>query len=365
MRGGTSKGIFFKKEDIPPEGSERDELIMKIFGSGDSSQIDGLGGAQTHTSKTMIVWKSDRPDVDLDYTFGQVGVAKHSIDWVGNCGNLTSAIAPFGLDEGLLKGKSPRTVVRIFNTNTKKRIDADVPVQSSVTQYEGDYRIDGVPNPGARINVKWFSPGGALTGKLLPTGNPVDSINIGTETIESSIVDAANPAVFVFAKAVGLTGKELPHDLSQASFMKLEAIRSKAAELMGFVEKAEEATKKSSHFPYIIILGEKQDYITSEGKTVQKSRYSILARVFSMQKMHQSYAVTAAICTGAAARIPNTIVNNVFEEKGDKVTIGHPKGVIDVSVDTIPSGESVGIKSVTVGRTARRLMSGTAYIISK
>jgi len=360
MRGGTSKGVFFKRGDLPADGSERDTVIIKIFGSGDPSQIDGLGGARPHTSKTMIVWKSDRYGVDIEYTFGQVGIEKAIVEWTGNCGNLTSAVAPFAIDEKIVGAKQPFTLLSMYNTNTGKRIDVNVPVEGSSTKYEGDYWIDGVPNPGARIDVKWYDPGGALTGKLMPTGNPTDKIDTGVEVVEGSIVDASNPAIFVRAKDIGLTGRELPHDIDKESNSKLERIRSKAAEMLGFVEEARQAGEKSAHFPYIIMVGESQDYETAEGRTVKKNEYSILARLFSLQKMHHAYAVTGAICTGAAAKIPRSIVSDLFDWKSNKVTIGHPKGVIDVSVEALPAGESVEIKSVTVGRTARRLMAGVA-----
>ena len=363
MRGGTSKGIFFKKENLPPEGTERDRVIMKIFGSGDPSQIDGLGGSRTHTSKTMIVWKSNRSDVDVEYTFGQVGIENAFVDWTGNCGNLTSAVAPFAIDKKLLEAEQPYTVVRMYNTNTKKRIDVKVPVEGNSTKYEGDYQIDGVPNPGARIDAKWRDPGGAITGKLLPTGNPVDKIDTGLEAVTGSIVDASNPAVFIRAKEIGLSGRELPEEISGDSQAKLERIRSKAAEIIGFVEEARDAIRKSPHFPYIIIVAENQDYETSEGQVVKNFEYSILARLFSMQKMHHSYAVTGAICTGAAAKIPGSIVNRLLAEGENRVVIGHPKGVIDVNVEAVLAGEGVEIKSVTVGRTARRLMAGRAYYI--
>lgn len=363
MRGGTSKGVFFKKEDLPLNDVERDKVILKIFGSGDPMQIDGLGGTHTHTSKTMIVWKSDLPNVDVNYTFGQVGIDRAFIDYTGNCGNLTSAVGPFAIDERIIEAKEPYTIVRMYNTNTKKRVDAKVPVENGFTKYEGDYWIDGVPNPGARIDIRWYEPGGAVSGKLLPTGEPINKINTGIEVIEGSIVDAANPAVFVRAKDVGLTGKELPNEINKDIQMKLERIRSKAAEMMGLVKDAKEATEKSPHFPFIVIVGEKQDYKTVSGNIVKKNEYSVLARLFSLQKMHHAYAATGAICTGAAAKIPNSIVNQLCESEGSKVVIGHPKGVIDVDVEAIPKGDSVEINSVTIGRTARRLMSGIAYYI--
>jgi 2-methylaconitate cis-trans-isomerase PrpF len=304
MRGGTSKGIFFKRSDLPEDETKRDEIILKIFGSGDPSQIDGLGGAQTHTSKTMIVWKSEKSDIDIEYLFGQVGIEKRFIEWVGNCGNLTAAVGPFSIDEGLIEGEEPSTRVRMYNVNTNKRIDAIVPVENGKTKYDGNYWIDGVPNPGSRIDLVWYDPKGSLTNKLLPTGNPIDKIIIGHITIEASLVDAGNPAVFIRAKDVGLQGSELPWEIPLTTLEKLEKIRSKAAELMGLVEKAEEATIKSPHFPFIVIIGEKKDYKTSNGKLIKKDEYTVMARLFSLQKMHHAYPITGAISTAAASKIP-------------------------------------------------------------
>ncbi|MEM4970064.1 MAG: PrpF domain-containing protein [Sulfolobales archaeon] len=363
MRGGTSKGLFFKREDLPADEKKRDEIIMKIFGSGDPMQIDGLGGSHTHTSKVMIVWRSNIPGVDVEYLFGQVGIERRFIDWSGNCGNLTSAVAPFSIDEGLVKATGSKTLVRMYNVNTGKRIDAIVPTKDGMTDYEGDYMIDGVPNPGSRIDVIWHEPGGSHTGKLLPTGNPVDKIVVGGRTYEVSIVDAGNPAVFIRARDLGLTGAEMPGDISRETLDRLEAIRSKAAEIIGLVDRAEDATIKSPHFPFIAIIGEKKDYRAADGRIISKEKYTVLARLFSMQKMHHAYPVTGAICTAAAAKIPGTIVNQLSEDRGDIVIIGHPKGIIDLKVDARPSGESVHINSVTVGRTARRLMAGIAYYI--
>jgi hypothetical protein len=361
MRGGTSKGVFFKREDLPSDEAERDRVILKIFGSGDPMQIDGLGGTHSHTSKTMIVRRSDNPGVDVDYTFGQVGIETAFIDYTGNCGNLTSAVAPFAIDERLMEATEPFTVVRMINSNTGKRIDAKVPVENGSAMYEGDYRIDGVANPGARIDVKWHQPGGAVSGKLLPTGNSADKINTGVEVVEGSIVDASNPAVFVRAKDVGLTGTELPDEIDSDARMVLERIRAKAAEMMGLVKEAKEASKKSPFLPFVIIVGDKQDYRTVGGMIVKSNEYSLLARLFSLQKMHHAYAVTGAICTATAAKISKSVVNQLCQEEGTRVVIGHPKGLIDVDVEITQTREGVRIDSATMGRTARRLMTGVAY----
>jgi len=365
MRGGTSKGLFFKREDLPEDPSIRDEILLRIFGSGDPSQIDGLGGAQPHTSKVMIVWKSDKPDVDIEYLFGQVGVEERIIDWKGNCGNLTSAVGPFAIDEGLIdKVVEPKTVVRMLNVNTGKRIDAIVPVRDGKTLYIGDYMIDGVPNPGARIELVWYDPGGSTTGKLLPTGNIIDVIEVEDKLYEATIIDAGNPVVFVEAKSVGLQGIELPHEVDYRTINLLEKIRSKAAEILGFVKSAEEARVKSPHLPLIAVVGKRRDYRTVSGKLVRATDYTVLARLFHMQKMHHAYAITGAIATAIASKIPDTIVNRYAEDKGDIVLIGHPKGVVDVKVNIEFQGRNVKVNSVTIARTARRLMSGIAYYIA-
>jgi len=364
MRGGTSKGLFFRREVLPEDPSVRDEILLRIFGSGDPSQIDGLGGAQPHTSKVMIVWKSDRPGVDVEYLFGQVGIEERVIDWRGNCGNLTAAVGPFAIDEGLVdKVVEPRTVVRMLNVNTGKRVDAIVPVRDGKTLYAGDYMIDGVPNPGARIDLVWYDPGGSTTGKLLPTGNVVDELEVEGKSYEVTIVDAGNPLVFVEARSVGLQGTELPHEVTYEKINLLEKIRSKAAEVLGFVKSAEEARVKSPHLPLIAVVGERRDYKTVSGKLVRATDYTVLARLFHMRKMHHAYAVTGAIATSIASKIPGSIVNRYAEDRGNLVLIGHPKGVIDVKVDIEFQGKDVKVNSVTIARTARKLMSGIAYYL--
>lgn len=361
MRGGTSKGVFFRKEALPPAGKKRDEALLRIFGSGDPMQLDGLGGAQVQSSKTMIVSRSKRPGVDLDYLFGQVSVDGWFVDYIGNCGNLTSAIVPFAIDEGLIRVKGSKARVKLYNVNTKKRVDVVVPLTHGKMRYDGDYMIDGVPRPGARIDVIWYEPGGAVSGKLLPTGSPTDTIRANGLTIRGSIVDAANPVVFLGAEEVGLKGTELPNQVTRETLDKLEAIRSEAARMMGLVKDATEATKKTPHMPFIAVVAKAQDYVSSGGKHVSRNSYSVLARLFSMQKMHHAYAATGAICTAVAAKIPGSVVNGVAEGGEETVVIGHPKGLIEIGIKSRSAGDSVFIESVTVGRTARRLMSGLAY----
>lgn len=361
MRGGTSKGVFFRKEVLPPPGKRRDEMILRIFGSGDPMQLDGLGGAQVQSSKTMIVSRSGRREADVDYLFGQVSVEGWFVDYAGNCGNLTSAIAPFAIDEGIVKVGGSKARVRLYNVNTKKRVDAIVPLVGGKTRYEGEYAIDGVPGKGARIDVIWYDPGGALSGKLLPTSHPADMLVIGGRSVRCSLVDAANPVVFVRAEDVGLRGVELPNQVSKEQLATLETIRSEGARLMGLVKDAADATRMTPHMPFVAVVAPTRDYIASDGKRLGKGSYGILARLFSMQKMHHAYAATGAICTAVAAKLPGTVVSEVAGGENGRVVIGHPKGLMDLEVRVRPSGDSVTIESVKVGRTARRLMSGFAY----
>ena len=363
FRGGTSKGVFFKREDLPEDRRLWDKVILSVFGSGDPLQIDGLGGSRINSSKVMIVWKSEREGVDVDYLFGQVGIEERFIDWTGNCGNLTTAVGCFAIESGLVKPIEPVTTVKMYNVNTSKRVDALIPVKDGQIVYEGDYMIDGVPNPGSRIDLVWYDPGGATTGKLLPTGNSRDVVKVEGRELEISIVDSANPAVFVRAEDLGLEGVELPNQIDKKTLEKLEMIRSKAAKLCGFVEREEEATVKSPHFPHIAIIGRKKDYATVQGRTIKKEEYTILARLFSLQQMHHAYPVTGAISTASAAKIPGTIVNELTEDRGETVLIGHPKGIIDVKIRIGRSHHQTIIESAIIGRNARKLMSGVAYYL--
>jgi len=368
MRGGTSKGLFFKKEDIPffSNKEKRDRIILSLFGSPDPIQIDGLGGSHSVTSKMMIVEPSNRQGFDIDYTFGQVAIGKPLIDYGGNCGNLTSAIGAFAIDEGMVKAEEPITILNLFNTNTKKKIITEIPVENGKAKVEGDYAIDGVPGTGAKIVTRWLEPGGSFTGSVLPTGNLIDEINTGQETIECSIVDVSNPVVFIRAEDIGLSGEELPPQLNADNQMlaKIERIRSAVAEIIGIVKDKKIATDISPGIPKIAFVTKSKNYITSLGKKVTKEEIDLVARIMSMQKMHPAYAVTGAMCTAAAAKIKGTVVHSVVSDpNSEKIVIGHPKGVIEIGVkmDSNLERKDPRVNEVIVARTARRLMEGYAY----
>ncbi len=364
IRGGTSRGIYFLENSLPAPGPERDKVILTAFGSPDQRQIDGLGGANSLTSKVCIIGPSNRPDADVDYTFGQVAVDKPIVDWKGNCGNLSAGVGVFAIDNNLLKPVEPETTVRIYNTNTDKIIHVTYPVKDGRVLSNGTYKIPGVPGTGAPLTVKFFEPSGSITGKLLPTGKPQDVIEVpGKGKFTVSIVDAGNPVVFLKPSEIGLKGTELPTEVEgmPATLKLIEAIRSIAAEMIGIVKDRSLATSTSPAYPKIGFVSEPQDWVNPEGVQIHKEDVDITARLCSMQKMHRAYMVTGAICTGAASKIPGTLVYEAMSERAhnsDTLLIGQPYGPMEVITD-----EKDGkIISGGVYRTARKILDGAVYI---
>ena len=362
IRGGTSKGIYFLESVLPPAGEERDRLLLTVFGSPDMRQIDGLGGANSLTSKVCIIGPSLRDDADVDYTFGQVSVDKPIIDWRGNCGNLTAGVGVFAIEQNLLKVTEPETVVRIYNTNSKKIIHARYAVKDGKVLSDGDYAIPGVPGTGYKIKEEFFSPAGSITGKLLPTGNTKDVIGPeGKYTV--SIVDAGNPVVYLIPEEIGLKGTELPTEVEgmPETLKLIEKIRSIAAEMIGIVSDRAEATSKSPAYPKIGFVSAPADFVNPEGKLIHAEDIDLTARLCSMQKMHRAYMITGAVSTGAAANIPGTVVHDVISERArnsETLIIGQPYGPMEVTVKM--KGEEV--EKVGVFRTARKILDGQVYI---
>jgi 2-methylaconitate cis-trans-isomerase PrpF len=360
MRGGTSKGIFLKEEDLPQDRELRDRIILAVFGSPDIRQIDGLGGADSLTSKLALISPSKEPERDVNYTFGAVGIDKPFVDYSANCGNISSAVGPYAIDQGLVKAEEPFTTVRIFNTNTQKMIYSRVPVKKGKVVSDGDYAIDGVPGTGAKIELTFMDPGGATTGKLLPTGKVVDIVTLESgEEIPLTIVDAGNPTAFVRATDLGLQGTELPGPFEQEvdTKKKLETLREKVAVLMGI--------PFNPSIPKISFVGPPRDYRTMTGTEMKKSAISLVARVMAMGKMHKTFAITAGIPAAIAAVIPGSVVHGVVGESGPMertVIIGHPSGQMDVKVEARREGDQFQVISCTVGRTARKIMEGRVYI---
>lgn len=369
MRGGTSKAIFLMRNDLPKDEELRDRIIRRIFGAPDIREIDGLGGADPLTSKLALIGPSSREDCNVDYLFGQVNMVEPMIDYVGNCGNISSAVGPFAIDEGLVDAIEPITTVRIHQVNTNSVIIAKVPVKGNKAEVEGSHVIPGVPGTGAKIVLDFSGSAGAITGKLLPTGNVTDVLHVEDEgDIEVSLVDAANPLVFIRAKDLGLTGVETPQEIdSNAELLaRIEKIRSFAAEKMGLVHDWRKATSKRPYIPFFAICAPPityKDWTTS--KQVDKNSMDISIRLLFMQKMHKTYPVTGTICTVAAAMIPGTIANQVARrgiiEKGE-LRIGHPAGIIISEGKVDNENGAFVLRKATVDRTARCLMKGYAYV---
>lgn len=367
-RGGTSKGIYLKPSDLPENKAERDQLICKIFGSPDVRQIDGLGGADPLTSKLAIVGPSSRPDADVDYTFGQVSTTDEYIDYSGNCGNISAGVGPFAIDEGMVKVTEGITTVRINNTNTGRIIVAEVPTVDGKASVVGDHAIAGVPGTGAKIMLDYSDTAGAVTGKLLPTGNSTDVLDIeGFGKLTVSIVDAANVVIFVRAKDIGLTGIETPKELGNNpdALKLLEKIRGTAAVKIGMAKDLDDALKRIPAFPMLAFVSPATDYNDfTTGKLIKAADVDFVSRLMFMQVMHKTYAGTGTICTGVASKIPGTVVNELITAI-DKplVRFGHPAGVIQVEVVANEQGGNVTLKRAAMSRTARRIMDGNVYVV--
>ena len=372
MRGGTSKAVFFHDNHLPKDREVRDRVILAAYGSPDPNrrQIDGMGGAVSTTSKVAIISPSRDPEYDVNYEFGQVSIDQPIIGYRGNCGNISSAVGPFAIDEGLVRAQEPITEVRIFQMNTKRLIVAEVPVKNGQYDEEGNYAIDGVPGTGGKITLRFVNPGGSVTGRLLPTGHVKDRLKVPElGEIEISIVDAANPVIFVRAKDLGLEGTEIYEiDGSAEIRQRLEAIRGQGAVMMGLAHSPEEATRISQDVPKIAFVSEPQDYKTVTGRIVEKERVDLVARIMSMGTLHKAYAVTGAICTVGAARITGTVVHELLVEKAfetKEIRLGHPGGVLAVGAVIEKKGNSYEYKEAILARTARRIMDGYIYVPEK
>jgi hypothetical protein len=363
MRGGTSRGAFFDVADLPSVAAIRDRVILSIYGSPDRRQVDGLGGADALTSKVILIARPSRPGVDIEYTFGQVGIDIPKIYWVGNCGNMLAGVAIYAVDEGFVPITEPTTRVRIFNTNTAKVIEATVPVRSGKAASVGDTTIAGVRKPGAPIRLDFLDLAGAVTGRLLPTGNTSDVLQTSRGPVECSIVDAATPFVFVRAEALGMRGTELPAeiDANEDLLDRAEAVRSAAAVACGLAAPGTNATALSPSIPRLAVVSPATDYVNTNGETVHGTDLSFCARQFAMQRAHKTYAVTGAMCTAVAARIQGTVVSGLAREASDPIRIGHPAGIIDVVADIAVVDGQIEVRRCGVVRTARRIMDGVAY----
>jgi 2-methylaconitate cis-trans-isomerase PrpF len=369
VRGGTSRALLFHRRDLPDDRGAWDPIFLAALGSPDPGgrQLDGLGGGISSLSKVAVVEPPSRADADVDFTFGQVEVTRATVDYRGNCGNISSAIGAFAIDESLVPAREPTTMVRIHNTNTRKVIHAHVPVENGRAAVRGDFTLDGVPGTGARITLDFLDPGGAVTGRLLPTGRTQETLEVPGGAITVSLVDATNPMVFVRAKDLGLDGTERPDDLDGRPGLsaRLEAIRAAAAVRIGLARTPEEASRTSPAVPKIAFLAPPAAYRTLAGAAVESHALDLVARIVSMGKVHRAFALTGAMCLAVAARTAGTVAHEVATLAGPagQVRIGHPSGILPVGAAVRPGPDGAPLaQTVTVYRTARRLMEGFVLV---
>ncbi|WP_447777263.1 2-methylaconitate cis-trans isomerase PrpF [Variovorax boronicumulans] len=374
MRGGTSKGVFFRLQDLPAAaqvpGPARDALLLRVIGSPDpyGKQIDGMGAATSSTSKTVILSKSERPGHDVDYLFGQVSIDRPFVDWSGNCGNLSAAVGPFAISNGLIDAaRVPRdgvAVVRIWQANIGKTIVAHVPMTGGAVQETGDFELDGVTFPAAEVQLEFMDPAAeedGAGGAMFPTGNLIDDLEVpGIGTLQATMINAGIPTVFVNADAIGYTGTELQDAINgdAAALARFEAIRAHGALRMGLIRTLDEAASRQ-HTPKVAFVAKPAGYTASSGKAVAASDIDLLVRALSMGKLHHAMMGTAAVAIGTAAAIPGTLVNLAAGGGArEAVRFGHPSGTLRVGAQANQVDGEWQVTKAVMSRSARVLMEG-------
>ncbi|EHH1032134.1 2-methylaconitate cis-trans isomerase PrpF [Vibrio parahaemolyticus] len=376
MRGGTSKGVFFNLEDLPQEaqvaGAARDKLLLRVIGSPDpyAKQIDGMGGATSSTSKTVIVSRSSQADHDVDYLFGQVSIDKPFVDWSGNCGNLSAAIGPFAIHAGLIpQDRLPENgivTVRVWQVNISKTILVHVPIVNGFVQETGEFELDGVTFPAAEIQVDFVDPADG-EGSMFPTGNLVDDLVVpDVGTFNATFINAGIPTIFIDAESIGYQGTELQDDINNddAALAMFESIRAHGALKMGLISELEEAQTRQ-HTPKVAFISKPKSYQSSSGKAVNESEIDVLVRALSMGKLHHAMMGTAAVAIASAACVPGTLVN-LAAGGGEKesVTFGHPSGTLKVGAQAKQTEQGWVVQKAIMSRSARILMEGFVRVPS-
>jgi probable AcnD-accessory protein PrpF len=378
MRGGTSKGVFFRLQDLPERcqkpGEARDKFLLRVIGSPDpySKQIDGMGGATSSTSKTVILSKSTRPNHDVDYLFGQVSIDKAFVDWSGNCGNLSAAVGPFAIANGLIDParvtKNGIATIRIWQANIGKTIIAHVPMTDGAVQETGDFELDGVTFPAAEVQLEFMDPAAeeeGAGGSMFPTGHLVDDLEVpGVGTLKVTMINAGIPTIFVNAEAIGYKGTELQEAINSdaKALAMFETIRAYGAVRMGLIKHIDDAAKRQ-HTPKIAFVASPTGYVASSGKKVQAADVDLLVRALSMGKLHHAMMGTAAVAIGTAAAIPGTLVSLAAGGRSrEAVRFGHPSGTLRVGAEAKQTdGEWVVTKAI-MSRSARVLMEGVVRV---
>jgi len=378
MRGGTSKGVFLLHASLPAaaraDPALRDRLLLRLIGSPDpyGAQIDGLGGGTSSTSKVVLVARSARPGHDVDYLFGAVAIGQPLIDWSGNCGNLSAAVGPFAIAQGLVPApRDGMATVRIWQVNIGKTIVAHVPMRDGAVREAGDFMLDGVAFPSAAIELEFLDPGGGdagASGPLLPTGQAVDRLAAPDGSrVEATLINAGNPTVFVEAQAIGLSGLEMQHDVNgnPALLDRLEALRAQAAVVMGLAGSAGEATRDRPATPKLCFVAPPADYRAADGRRVGAGDIDLLARILSMGRLHHAMTGTGGVAIAAAASIPGTLVQRLLRAApvDGRVRFGHPSGTLSVAAQASLSVDGRWrIDKVSMTRSARRLMQGSVFV---
>ncbi|AZD07306.1 2-methylaconitate isomerase [Pseudomonas chlororaphis] len=374
MRGGTSKGVFFSLRDLPEAaqlpGAARDALLLRVIGSPDpyDKQIDGMGGATSSTSKTVILSKSIKPDHDVDYLFGQVSIDKPFVDWSGNCGNLSAAVGSFAISSGLVDAErlpqNGMAVVRIWQANIGKTIIAHVPMTHGAVQETGDFELDGVTFPAAEVQLEFMDPAAeeeGAGGSMFPTGNLVDDLEVpGVGTFKATLINAGIPTIFINARDIGYSGTELQGDINgdPKALAMFETIRAHGALRMGLIQHLDEAAKRQ-HTPKVAFVAPPAGYQASSGKAVKAGDIDLLVRALSMGKLHHAMMGTAAVAIGTAAAIPGTLVN-LAAGGGERsaVRFGHPSGTLRVGAEAVQDNGEWSVTKAIMSRSARVLMEG-------
>lgn len=361
IRGGTSKGVFFHARDLPADRTARDAIFLTVIGSPDpyGRQLDGMGGGISSVSKAVVIEPSQRADADVDFTFAQVVVDKPVVDYAQTCGNLSSAVGPFAIDEGLMTVADGPAVVRVFNTNTSKIYHAHFEVRDGRAVEVGDFVLPGVSGNGALVRLDYVDPGGAMTRAFLPTGNPVDRFQVaGFGTVEASLVDATNPVVFVDAAAFNKTATELPDALDgDAAFMAaIDDLRRQAGVAMGMAERPQDVPLSN---PKIAILAPPADATLITGGALAADTHEVLIRIISMERCHKAVTGTGAMCLAAACGVEGSIPHRLRQSSGPKVRLASPSGVVTLTAD-VHHDTTTGwqVRAISVERTQRRLMEG-------
>ena len=377
MRGGTSKGVFFKLSDLPKEaqqaGTIRDQILLRVIGSPDpyGKQIDGMGAATSSTSKTVILAKSDKPNHDVDYLFGQVSIDSAFVDWSGNCGNLTAAVGAFAITNGLVdQRKIPENgicTVNIWQANIQKTIIAHVPITNGQVQETGDFELDGVTFPAAEVQIEFLDPAddGEDGGAMFPTGNLVDILTVPeVGEFQATFINAGIPTIFLNAEDIGYEGTELQEVINSdaVALARFEKIRAYGAKQMGLIQDISEAQKRQ-HTPKIAFVSKPKAYVSSSGKTIAEQDADLLVRALSMGKLHHAMMGTAAVAIGTAAAIPGTLVN-IAAGGGEReaVRFGHPSGTLRVGAQAVLENGQWAVKKAVMSRSARVLMEGWVRI---